>query len=73
MFSDSLRPHQTRAYNSMTTGHGQIIIPTGGGKTFVMIADTIRELSNKSDQTIVVVALAYYWQINYVQNFLNRT
>ncbi len=57
----------------MTTGHGQIIIPTGGGKTFVMIADTIRELSNKSDQTIVVVALAYYWQINYVQNFLNRT
>ena len=57
MFSDLLRPHQTRAYNSMaTTGHGQIIIPTGGGKTFVMIADIIRELSNKSDQTIVVVA-----------------
>ena len=47
MFSDLLRPHQTRAYNSMTTGHGQIIIPTGGGKTFVMIADIIRELSNK--------------------------
>ena len=56
MFSDSLRPHQTRAYNAMTTGNGKVIIPTGGGKTFVMIADCIRELSTKTDQTIVVVA-----------------
>ena len=56
MFSDSLRPHQSRAYNAMTTGNGKVIIPTGGGKTFVMIADCIRELSTKTDQTIVVVA-----------------
>ena len=56
MFSDTLRPHQTRAYNAMTSGNGKVIIPTGGGKTFIMIADCIRELSTKSDQTIVVVA-----------------
>ena len=56
MFSDTLRPHQSRAYNAMTSGNGKVIIPTGGGKTFIMIADCIRELSTKSDQTIVVVA-----------------
>ena len=56
MFSDTLRPHQSRAYNAMTSGNGKVIIPTGGGKTFIMIADCIRELSTKSDQSIVVVA-----------------
>ena len=53
----NLRPHQQRAYDKMeSVDKGQIIIPTGGGKTFIMIADCIRELSTKSDQTIVVVA-----------------
>tara|TARA_Y100001972_G_scaffold49951_1_gene61409 strand:- start:45 stop:1316 length:1272 start_codon:yes stop_codon:yes gene_type:complete len=56
MFSDTLRPHQLRAYKAMSKHNGKVIIPTGGGKTFVMIADCIRELATKTDQTIVVVA-----------------
>jgi len=57
--SDFLRPHQRRAYDRMTTEKsGQIIIPTGGGKTFIMIADCKRLVTTtpRSPQTIVVVA-----------------
>ena len=41
-----------------TTDCGQIIIPTGGGKTFIMIADCDRILSQttRKSQTIVIVA-----------------
>ena len=48
-----------RAYNNMTTEKsGQIIIPTGGGKTYIMIADCDRILSQtpRKTQTIVIVA-----------------
>ena len=56
---DTLRPHQLRAYDNMTAEDcGQIIIPTGGGKTFIMIADCNRILSQtpRKTQTIVIVA-----------------
>ena len=37
---------------------GQIIVPTGGGKTYIMIADCHRLVTTtpRSPQTIVVVA-----------------
>jgi len=35
---------------------GQIIVPTGGGKTLKMIYDCLRELQSQTPQTIVVVA-----------------
>ena len=57
--SDFLRPHQRRAYDRMTTEKsGQIIVPTGGGKTFIMISDCKRLVTTtpRSPQTIVVVA-----------------
>ena len=52
-----LRPHQQRAFDAMQeTPFGQIIIPTGGGKTYVMIADAIKQFQLPRSQTIVVVA-----------------
>ncbi len=56
---DTLRPHQIRAYDAMSqTNEGQIIIPTGGGKTYIMIADCDREVSStdRNYKTFVVVA-----------------
>ena len=39
-----LRPHQTEALQSMADNDlGQVIVPTGGGKTMCMIHDVIRE------------------------------
>jgi len=52
-----LRPHQTRALDSLSNHRiGQVIIPTGGGKTNVAIFDALREFSKETPQTIVVVA-----------------
>lgn len=53
-----LRPHQQRALNAMLTADkGQILVPTGGGKTLIAIKDVVRRLdSAESPQTIVVVA-----------------
>ena len=54
---DTLRPHQKRAYYSMSqASEGQIIVPTGGGKTMIMIADCKRFLNNNRNKTVVVVA-----------------
>ena len=53
----SLRPHQQRAFHAMQDKNaGQIIVPTGGGKTYIMIADTYKHLRDSGPQTIVVVA-----------------
>ena len=50
-----LRPHQEQALQSMLDNDkGQVIVPTGGGKTMCMIMDTIRQL--KMYGTVVVVA-----------------
>ena len=53
-----LRPHQQRALDAMLTADkGQIIVPTGGGKTLVAIKDAVRRYASaKTPQTIVVVA-----------------
>ena len=41
----TLRPHQKRILNSMLAyDKGQVIVPTGGGKTICMIQDVV-ELS----------------------------
>ena len=59
MFSDliKLRPHQERGVAAMQQHNkGQIIVPTGGGKTLKMIYDCLRELQSETPQTIVVVA-----------------
>ena len=50
-----LRPHQQRAFDAMQQHDcGQIIVPTGGGKTYIMIADCLARAAQGS--TTVVVA-----------------
>ena len=52
-----LRPHQLSAYEAMERhAKGQIIVPTGGGKTLIAIKDAIRRLNGVTDPTLVVVA-----------------
>ena len=62
-----LRPHQARIVDSMnTTPKGQVIVPTGGGKTLCMIKDAERVfnsgnkwgflLKQPDRKTIVVVS-----------------
>ena len=52
-----LRPHQEQALQSMLDNDkGQVIIPTGGGKTMCMIMDTLHQFKNSSWHTVVVVA-----------------
>ena len=51
-----LRPHQIDGLNAMKTHNkGQIIVPTGGGKTMSMIEDVRRLLAQESLQKKVVV------------------
>ena len=50
-----LRPHQQEALEAMArTPKGKVIVPTGGGKTFIAIKDAIKRIG--SNKTIVVVA-----------------
>ena len=52
-----LRPHQVRILERMQTyTKGQIIVPTGGGKTMCMIQDTAHVQQSKCGHTTVVVA-----------------
>ena len=53
----TLRPHQQRATDAMLVhDKGQIIVPTGGGKTLTMIMDTKKrhEVINNGTTTVVV-------------------
>jgi len=51
-----LREHQTETLNRLSEyNKGQVIVPTGGGKTMCMIKDAIREFDS-GFKTIVVVA-----------------
>ena len=54
----TLRPHQERIINRLRDyKKGQVIVPTGGGKTLTMIMDLKRTLeNNQSGTTTVVVA-----------------
>ena len=52
-----LRPNQLRVDAKMQKySKGQIIEPTGAGKTLNMIFDALRQLRSETPQTIVVVA-----------------
>ena len=53
-----LRPHQNEALAKMRLQRkGQVIVPTGGGKTMCMIEDAKRRFAQNSlPKTIVVVA-----------------
>jgi superfamily II DNA or RNA helicase len=51
------RPHQERGDVAMQQHNlGQLIYPTGGGKTLNMIMDAVRQFQSATPQTIVVVA-----------------
>ena len=53
----TLRPHQERGVAAMAEhDKGQIVVPTGGGKTLKMIYDALRQFQSETPQTIVVVA-----------------
>ena len=53
----TLRPHQQNALEAMQKyNKGQVIIPTGGGKTICMIEDAKRQIDAAGPTTIVVVA-----------------
>ena len=55
----TLRPHQTRAIESMNKREkGQIIVPTGGGKTMIMIHHAMQKFARneKFAHTVIVVA-----------------
>ena len=42
-----LRPHQEQAIKSMLDNDkGQVIVPTGGGKTICMIMDAVKQLED---------------------------
>ena len=44
-----LRPHQLDAVNAMSNNtKGQVIVPTGGGKTMCMIEDVNKDLGQLS-------------------------
>ena len=52
-----LRPHQQRITDRMLAyDKGQVIVPTGGGKTMCMIQDTItaHDAINNGTTTVVV-------------------
>ena len=52
-----LRPHQQDALDSLAEyPKGQVIVPTGGGKTNIAIFDAMREFLKETPQTIAVVA-----------------
>jgi len=52
----TLRPHQQRAVAAMQQHNkGQIIVPTGGGKTLKMITDAQNLINQQQSTTIVVV------------------
>ena len=52
-----LRPHQLKAVQAMFRHtKGQIIVPTGGGKTMCMINDAEQRFRSTIARTIVVVA-----------------
>ena len=52
----TLRPHQERAVKAMQKyGKGQVIVPTGGGKTMCIFTDIVNAMDGKP-KTFVIVA-----------------
>jgi superfamily II DNA or RNA helicase len=53
----TLRPHQNEARDAMHINtKGQILVPTGGGKTLIAITDAMKRFEVNTPRTIVVVA-----------------
>jgi superfamily II DNA or RNA helicase len=53
----TLRPHQQRGLDAMLKHlRGQLIMPTGAGKTPTMFVDCARQFQSETPQTVVVVA-----------------
>ena len=53
----TLRPHQNACLVAMqSAARGQLIVPTGGGKTIVGIMDAVKAFERHTGATIVVVA-----------------
>ena len=72
----SLRPHQQEALEAlMNNDKGQIIVPTGGGKTLVGIMDAKKRFESDTSRTIVVVAprilLAEQLSSEYLEHITN--
>ena len=73
-----LRPHQQRALTALADANkGCVYVPTGGGKTVIMMEDCVRRLDDAIDpQTIVVVAprilLASQLSSEFMQYLQNR-
>ena len=67
----TLRPHQSQALNVMNEKDlGQIIVPTGGGKTYIMIEDLKSNLNN--NVTVIVaprILLAQQLCDDFIQQF----
>ena len=56
-FTATLRPHQFDAVGALLDNNkGQVICPTGAGKTLIAIFDTYREFKSSTPKTVVVVA-----------------
>lgn len=71
-----LRPHQQDAvYALRNNSIGQIIVPTGGGKTLIAIMDAVKRFEIKVPRTIVVVAprilLAEQLSSEYLEHITN--
>ena len=67
----TLRPHQKRIVNRMSQSiKGQVIVPTGGGKTMCMITDAQRQFV-EGYNTIVVVAPRILLAQQLSSDFLN--
>jgi superfamily II DNA or RNA helicase len=72
----SLRPHQKEALEAlMSNDKGQILVPTGGGKTLVGIMDAKKRFESETSRTIVVVAprilLAEQLSSEYLEHITN--
>ena len=53
----TLRPHQQRGLDAMLKYlRGQLVMPTGAGKTPTMFVDCARQFESETPQTVVVVA-----------------
>jgi superfamily II DNA or RNA helicase len=70
----TLRPHQQRMLDALLSAdRGRLTCPTGGGKTIVMILDTLRRLQQADrPQTIVVVSPRILLSVQLYEEFFSE-
>ena len=70
----TLRPHQQRMLDALQRAdRGRLTCPTGGGKTLVMILDTLRRLqAAETPQTIVVVSPRILLSVQLYEEFFTE-